>query len=62
MNRQLHPEVATEVAGRFSPQDRTTARTLLETATLPLMNDLASVDGARVHMAAIKLAMAAWKG
>ena len=54
--RNLNGEVAAEIARRFSPSDAATAETLLKSTPLPLLPDLVSVDAARVHMAAIKVA------
>ena len=56
MSKHLNLEVMTELAERFSPQDLLGAKMLLENTSPPLLDNLSSVDAARIHMAAIKLA------
>jgi hypothetical protein len=53
-NGSLHPEVEAELVGRFSGPDLADARSLLETTHLVLVGS--AREGARIHMAAIKLA------
>jgi hypothetical protein len=52
----LHPDVEAELATRFSGPDLIDATVLLETTPLSRVRDPASLDAARIHMAAIKFA------
>jgi hypothetical protein len=52
----LAPEVVAELHERFSSEDMPTAEELLKRTPLALIDSTASLEAARVHMAAIKVA------